>query len=252
MSENEHVETEGTSDPEDQAVESLPASDELTAALKEAEQAVDERHAKRAANTEKHEGRSDSTDKMTIEMLSHELQSLKGEHETSLANLAELEDKHLRMQAEFENFRRRTLKEKQDTFKYGHHNLVKDLLPTVDNLERAVVHGEGNQDGDFQSLLQGVELVHREFLGALAKHGVEVIEAEGAIFDPAVHEAMAQVQDPGVPVNTVIQVLQAGYTLRDRMLRPARVVVSKEAKQAVEEQQGESQQMQDDAPRTEE
>lgn len=222
-------------DPDDEGLESLPPNDELEAALREAEQSVDERHKERSGGADKEGGGSGSADKMTIELLSQELQNLKAEHESTLEAAKEGEEKFLRLQAEFENFRRRTLKEKQDNFKYGHQNLVKDLLSTVDNLERAVVHGEENQDGDFQSLLQGVELVQRELLGALAKHGVERIEAKGTAFDPNVHEAMAQVASPDVPPNTVIDVLQTGYMIRDRMLRPARVVVSKAADEAQSE-----------------
>lgn len=227
MIENDEAKIEESVEGDDEGIETIEAGDELEAALREAEQAVEQRQAKRAV--EHDSGGASSTDKMTIELLSQELQSLKTEHEATLAAAAESEDKQLRLTAEFENFRRRTLKEKQDTFKYGHQNLVKDLLATVDNLERAVVHVEGNKDGDFQSLLQGVELVQRELLGVLSKHGVERIDAEGQLFDPAVHEAMAQVPSPEHPDNTVIQVLQTGYTLRDRMLRPARVVVSKAA-----------------------
>ncbi|MCP5043176.1 MAG: nucleotide exchange factor GrpE [bacterium] len=215
-------------DSDDDGVESISASDELEAALREAEQAVDKRHAERAVEKDG----AGSADKMTIELLSQELQNLKAEHESALEKAGETDDKFLRLQAEFENFRRRTLKEKQDTFKYGHQNLVKDLLGTVNNLERAVVHGEENKDGDFQSLLQGLELVQKELLGALAKHGVESISAGGVVFDPAVHEAMAQVPSSEVAPNTVIDVLQTGYMIRDRMLRPARVVVSKAAEEA--------------------
>lgn len=244
MTENEEDKIEETVESDDDGIETLSAGDELEAALREAEKAVDQRHAERAA--QHGEGGPNSADKMTIELLSQELQNLKAEHESTLAAAAEAEDRQLRLTAEFENFRRRTLKEKQDTFKYGHQNLVKDLLATVDNLERAVVHVEGNKDGDFQSLLQGVELVQRELLGVLSKHGVERIEAEGQPFDPAVHEAMAQVPRPDLPANTVIQVLQTGYMLRDRMLRPARVVVSK----AADDEGGQA--PQDRAPRNEE
>ncbi|MDP6980845.1 MAG: nucleotide exchange factor GrpE [Myxococcota bacterium] len=224
-------------DPDDEGLESIPASDELEAALREAEQAVDERQQERASAQDPPGAvNADSADKMTIELLSQELQNLKAEHEATLEKVGEESDKFLRLQAEFENFRRRTLKEKQDNFKYGHQNLVKDLLSTVDNLERAVAHGEENKDGDFQSLLQGVELVQKELLGGLAKHGMEKIEAAGMPFDPEFHEAMAQVPSADVPPNTVIDVLQTGYMIRDRMLRPARVVVSK----AAEESQGET------------
>ena len=83
------------------------------------------------------------------------------------------------------------------------------------------------EGGDFQSMLQGVELVQRELLGALTKHGVETIDPGGEPFDPNLHEAMAQEEDDSVAPGTVVRVLQKGYTLRDRLLRPARVMVSK-------------------------
>lgn len=139
---------------------------------------------------------------------------------------AEVHDRLLRLQADFENFRKRTLKEKEEAFRFGNQNIVKDLLPTVDNLERAIEHARGSQTGDLEGLLQGVELVLRELLGVLEQHGLAAIEAEGETFDPAVHEAMTQQIDESVPANTVMQVFQKGYRLRDRLLRPARVVVS--------------------------
>jgi molecular chaperone GrpE len=147
------------------------------------------------------------------------------------AELEALRDRHLRLQADLENFRRRALKEREDAHAFGHQNLVKDLLPTVDNLERAIDHARQNQVGDLQGLLQGVELVERELLAALAKHGVTVIAPEGEPFDPAVHEAMAQVEDETREENTVVQVLQRGYSLHDRLIRPARVIVSRRPKQ---------------------
>jgi molecular chaperone GrpE len=133
----------------------------------------------------------------------------------------------IRLQADFDNFRRRALKEREEAHQYGHENLVKDLLATVDNLDRAIEHAQRSDGKDFESMLQGVELVRRELLGALANHGVSEIEAVKAAFDPNVHEAMAQKEDDSVPTNTVIEVFQKGYRLRDRLLRPARVVVSK-------------------------
>jgi molecular chaperone GrpE len=204
----------------------LDISNEMEAALREAEESYDERKSQ-AGEGQGEAGGPESADKMTIELLSQELQTLKTEYEARDAELAEAQDQFTRLQAEFENFRKRTLKERQDSFQFGHQNLVKDLLSSVDNLERALEHGEQSGDGDFQSLLQGVELVHRELLGALDKHGVAAIEAEGKIFDPAVHEAMAQVPSADVPPNSIVQVLQKGYQLRDRMIRPTRVIVSK-------------------------
>jgi len=140
--------------------------------------------------------------------------------------VAGLRDRLIRLQADFENYRKRVLREREEAYRYGHENLVKDLLGTVDNLERAIEHARGSQGGDAEGLLQGVELVHRELLGVLAKHGVEEIEAEGVPFDPAVHEAMAQTPSETAAPNTVIQVFEKGYRLRDRLLRPARVVVA--------------------------
>ena len=189
----------------------LAPSPELEEALREAEQAVEARQAAR------HAGEGEKPDEGVDP---EELQALRGE-------LEELQERHLRLQADFENHRRRTLKERQEAHQYGHENIVKDLLGSVDNLDRAIDHARQNESGDFESMLQGVELVRRELLGALGKHGVTEIEADGATFDPNVHEAMAQQEDGSVPPGTVLVVLQKGYLLRDRLLRPARVVVSK-------------------------
>ena len=141
--------------------------------------------------------------------------------------MASLEDAYLRLQAEFENFRRRGLKEREESFKFGSQNLVKDLLPTVDNLERAIDHAKGSNDSNLEGILQGVELVLGELKGVLGRHGVSATEAQDQLFDPQVHEAVGQVPDASKPPNTVIEVLEKGYQLHDRMLRPARVIVSK-------------------------
>ncbi len=219
--------------PEDDVVDpevdgpKIAASDELEEALREATEALEERGTGPDA-AEAAEGEATSPDKMTIELLSQELQDLKNLHEEKLKEFEEQAEVQLRLQAEFENFRRRSLKEKQESFKFGHQNLVKDLLSTVDNLERAVEHGAQNAGAESKGILDGVELVQREILGALAKHGVSEIVAEGGVFDPAVHEAMGQIPNGDVPPNTVLQVLQKGYVIHDRMLRPSRVIVSRE------------------------
>ena len=139
----------------------------------------------------------------------------------------QLQERLLRLQADFDNHRKRSLKEKQDALNYGNENLVKDLLGTVDNLDRAIDHATQSESGDFQNMLQGVELVRRELLATLQKHGVSEVEASQVPFDPNVHEAMAQVEDGSVPNGTVMDVLQKGYVLKDRLLRPARVLLSK-------------------------
>jgi molecular chaperone GrpE len=180
----------------------LSPSPELEEALREAAESVEARQA---------EGEAGETD---------DVETLRGE-------LAALQERMVRLQADFDNFRRRALKEREEAHQYGHENLVKDLLATVDNLDRAIEHARKSAGGDFESMLQGVELVQRELLGVLGNHGLSEIEAGNGAFDPNVHEAMAQKEDDSVPANTVIEVFQKGYRLRDRLLRPARVVVSR-------------------------
>jgi molecular chaperone GrpE len=193
----------------------LEPSNELEEAMREAAEAVDARHAKRRPEAE-----SRVSSPPAGEVEADEVTSLRQE-------LAEARDRLLRLAADFDNFRKRALKDREEAHHFGHQNLVKDLLPSVDNLERAVDLARQGGEGAGGGLLEGVELVLRELHAVLAKHGVTPIEALGQPFDPALHEAMAQVIDATKPPNTVVQVYQRGYQLRARLLRPARVVVSK-------------------------
>ena len=188
----------------------LTVNPELEAALREASEAIDE------------EGHVKDLEEPTSsgEFSGEEIERMAGQ-------LVENRDKYVRLLADFDNFRRRAHKDREDVIQFGHENLVKDLLSTVDNLDRAIEHAHQKDGGDLASLLQGVELVQRELYAVLGQHEVQVIDAVGSEFDPSLHEAMAQVQDDSVPPNTVIEVLQTGYQLRDRLLRPARVVVAK-------------------------
>jgi molecular chaperone GrpE len=190
---------------------SLAPSPELEEALREAEAAVEARQAARAG---------ERAAAPPSEAQERQLAELRAEKDR-------LEDRFVRLQADFDNFRKRTLRERQEALSYGHELVVKDLLPVVDNLERAIEHAQASSGADFEGMLQGVELVRRELLGALAKHGVSPIEAEGEVFDPNLHEALAQMEDERVPAGRVGRVLQKGYRLRDRLLRPARVMVSR-------------------------
>ncbi len=201
----------------------LEASAEMEEALREATEAVESRQEKAKASDD-----AASPDKLTIVLLSGELQDLKSMYEEKLKEAEAQDDKFLRLQAEFENFRNRSLKDKQESLKFGHQNFVKDLVSAVDNLERALEHGAQDASDEVKGILAGIALVHREILGAFAKHGVREIEAEGQLFDPAVHEAMGQLPKGEVPANSVLQVLQKGYVIYDRMLRPARVIVARE------------------------
>jgi molecular chaperone GrpE len=189
---------------------SLAPRPELEEALREAEAAVEARHAARGAER----GGAGH------EALEARISALEKEK-------AQLEDRLVRLHADFENHRKRTLREKQEALSYGHEIVVKDLLPVVDNLERAIEHASASTGADFEGMLQGVELVRRELLAVLAKHGVSPIEAEGEVFDPNLHEALAQMEDEKVPAGRIGRMLQKGYRLRDRLLRPARVIVSK-------------------------
>jgi molecular chaperone GrpE len=189
---------------------SLAPSPELEEALREAEAAVEAREAARGGP------RAPSG----TEALERKLAELEAER-------TQLEERSLRLQADFDNFRKRTLREKQEALSYGHEFVVKDLLAVVDNLDRAIEHASASTGADFEGMLQGVELVRRELLAVLAKHGVSAIEAEGEVFDPNLHEALAQMEDDKVPAGHVGRVLQKGYRLHDRLLRPARVMVSR-------------------------
>lgn len=134
-------------------------------------------------------------------------------------------DLFLRERAELENFKRRMQRDKSEAIRFANEPLMRDLLPIVDNLERATVHVQG--DGHEQPLLEGVSLVLRSFLDILEKHGVTRVTAKGEQFDPSKHEAVAQVESSEVAANTVVDELASGYSLHDRLLRAAMVSVSK-------------------------
>ena len=208
------------SDAEDAAGPKIEPSEEMEEALREAEASVE------ALREGTETSGSGSADEKTMEALIAELQSMKEEFEARCNEVEELTDRYTRLQAEFENFRRRSLKEKQEALQYGQQNLIKDLLATVDNLERALEHADPSQEIDLSSVLEGVGLVQREFLTALGKVGVKQVDPAGEAFDPNFHEAMGQIPVEGVEPNSVVQVLQKGYVLQDRMLRPARVLVA--------------------------
>ncbi len=135
------------------------------------------------------------------------------------------QDRWVRERADLENLKRRSAKERQDAVRYGNESLLRDLLPVVDNLERAL--GAAGGGGNGKSLVDGVELVLKAFMDTLQRNGVERVPAKGAPFDPAVHEAVAYVESPSHPAQQVIEEHQAGYRLNDRLLRPAMVTVSK-------------------------
>jgi molecular chaperone GrpE len=124
-----------------------------------------------------------------------------------------------------ENMTKRQEREKADFLKFANENLIKALLPVLDNLERALVHASG--EGKGEALAEGVRLTLEGLLGALEKFGLAPVNAAGEPFDPNFHEAVMQKEDPDVENNTVLEVVQKGYTLNDRLIRPAMVIVSR-------------------------
>lgn len=144
---------------------------------------------------------------------------------------AELKDKLLRTLAEMENLRRRTEREVADARTYGIANFARDVVTVADNMDRALKALDDElrekADASIKALLDGVELTERELLKALEKNGIKKIEPQGEKFDPNFHQAMYEVPDASVPSGHVVQVVQPGYVIGDRVLRPALVGVSK-------------------------
>lgn len=137
---------------------------------------------------------------------------------------AELKDRVLRAQAELENFRRRTQKEQLDAMKYQSLSVIRELLPGMDNLKRAIDAAE--QSGDTQNLIDGIKMVAQQFQDVLKSQSCEAINPEGESFDPNFHEALTQVPSADHDPMTVLQVIEPGYRLHDRVIRPAKVMVS--------------------------
>ncbi len=136
-----------------------------------------------------------------------------------------LQEKILYLQADFENFKKLKAKERQDTLKFANEEIVKELLPVVDNLERALAHSESTDD--YKSIHEGVRITLNQFLKVLEKSGVTPIDSIGQKFDPNFHEALYQEERDDMEADTVVSEVQKGYILNDRLIRPSRVGVSK-------------------------
>ena len=135
------------------------------------------------------------------------------------------DDAYLRLAADFDNYRKRVARDQAELSRRANERLLNELLPVLDDLERALEAASQHEEAKLE---EGVQLVHRSLSALLARHGLSEIEAEGA-FDPHVHEAMLTQPADGAEDGSVLQVLQKGYRLGDRVLRPARVIVAKEA-----------------------
>ena len=157
------------------------------------------------ANTELNASQAMSRDLMT---------KFKDEHE-----------KLMRAAADLDNFKKRAQKEKEEVQKFGQEKLLKDFFPIFDNFDRALEHAKGPDD--YASLRKGVEMIRKLFIDTLGKHQVKPFSAKGKPFDPTMHEAMSQAESADMPPNHVFAEILTGFTLNDRMVRPALVVVSK-------------------------
>lgn len=142
-------------------------------------------------------------------------------------------DLYLRERADLENFRKRAQRDKEELGKFANEGILKELVPAVDSLERALEHARQDGAGG-ETLLKGVELTLAQFQKVLEKFGVVAIKSLGEPFDPARHEAMGQLESADQPANTVVQEYQKGYLLNDRLLRPALVMVAKAPAAAAE------------------
>ena len=142
-----------------------------------------------------------------------------------LQDLEELQDRHLRLAADFENYRKRMLRERAEVLASANEDLVLDMLPVVDNLERAVSSVKNGGDEGMRSIVKGVELTLKMFQGILGRYGVERMQAVGEEFDPHRHDALMQEESAEVAADTVGEELEPGYTMHGRVVRPARVKV---------------------------
>lgn len=156
--------------------------------------------------------------KQEIEVLQKDLQEAKGEAE-------QLKDRWMRAAAELENFKKRSVREREELLKQAQERVVREFLPVLDNLQRALAHANNTEGAG--GLLEGIQMIERQFLSALERLGVTPMEVLHQAFDPGRHEAMIQVESEEHEPNTVVQELEKGYLWHGRLLRPAKVAVSK-------------------------
>jgi molecular chaperone GrpE len=135
-------------------------------------------------------------------------------------------EKFLRVYAELENYKKRVEKDRTESLRYANEGLLRDLLPFIDNLERAINHASAEKNKNPEALVEGIELTLKDLVGVLEKHGLRPIESVGNHFDPNLHEAMMQVESDVYEPQTIVEEFQKGYLVKDRLLRPARVSVA--------------------------
>ena len=179
-----------------------------------------------ATPSEKKEPDSEEIAKPQIDALNQQVKKYKKEAK-------EHHDDYLRTLADVENYKKRMKREQEEAHRYANAEFIKSILPVADNLERALMHGDG--DTDVSALIEGVKMVYKQLIDTLGKFNVTQIEAIGKPFDPNFHEAMMQMETGDAPPNTIVAEIAKGYLLHDRLIRPAMVGVAVPPKDDAEE-----------------
>ena len=177
----------------------------------------------------KKENEAQTPEEMQAETPAEEIQepTLEEQYAQALEEIEELKKENLRVLADSENFKKRLTREKEEYFKFATSSILEEIIPVMDNLDLALTHGK--QTEACKDLVTGVEMTMNIFLDTMKRHGLEQIAAVDVPFDPSLHEALGQMERDDVEENTVCQMLQKGYMLKDRLLRPAKVMVSRKA-----------------------
>ncbi len=217
---------------EETVKEEMSNQEEIEEQAQEENQQVKEEENQPEKQKETEQGQSETTEEAEGEEQPENSDDEHDENEHSLESeikkleheLEELKARYLRVQADFDNFRKRTKAEKEAAAKYRSQSLAEQLLPVLDNFERALAVETTNEES--KSILTGVDMVYRQFTEALKAEGIEEIEALGQPFDPHKHQAVMQEKSDGHEPGIVIEVLQKGYRIKDRVIRPSMVKVS--------------------------
>ena len=189
--------------------------------LEEMQQEIDEAEAAQEDAAEGSEEEAPEEAAAADAAMQEEIEALKGQVEKLTGDLQEKKDRLLRLQADFDNFRRRSAKEREEISAVVTQNFCKDMLPLLDNFERAMAA----ETKDVEAFQKGVEMIFTQFQEILKKNGLEHIEAVGQKFDPNFHQAVMRVEDPEKEDDTVAQELQKGYMVKGRVIRPSMVQV---------------------------
>jgi molecular chaperone GrpE len=174
---------------------------------------------------EEQSGEGKPVRRRAVARLKEEVEILKGEVARLQGEMEQTKDRWMRAVAELENYKKRSAREMEESCRYGNERLLKEVLPILDSMERALAHAQNAENGE--TFLEGIQMIHRQFLSILERFGVRSVNALNEPFDPSRHEAMIQVESSAHAPNTVVQELEKGYLIHDRLLRPAKVAVSK-------------------------